>query len=285
MPNAKAAAKAALIQAGHLLARLQHSPRVVVLCYHAVHPDHPIASASPALFDAHLAWLRSHCDVVPFSAICNPFTSSPARPTVAITFDDGYADNHEHAFPCLQRHGLPATFFLTTGFLEGSTEITQKMQANWRTTAPLVPMTWAQAAEMQRHGMEIGAHTHTHPVLAACSPAKARYELSHAKHLLEQRLGTPILTLAYPFGKYRRHFSDETVRLAEEAGYTHAGAIAFRGVAKADSPHALPRFFVAGDSVSMLRDKVLGAWDLIGRFQERLPLPLARRLSPMDFSF
>src|SRR5687767_12557712 len=94
--------------------------RVVVLCYHSIHPSLPFRSATPEMFTEHLEWLREHCECVPFSRI--PLARSRAghgRPIVAVTFDDGYADNHEFALPLLLESGIPATFFVTSGFLQG----------------------------------------------------------------------------------------------------------------------------------------------------------------------
>ena len=73
-----------------------------------------------ARFDEMCAWLRQWFAVLPLDAACRRLRegSLPAR-ALAITFDDGYADNHDVALPLLRKHGLPATFFVATGFLDG----------------------------------------------------------------------------------------------------------------------------------------------------------------------
>ena len=91
--------------------------RRLILCYHSVNPSPGYLSLSPQLFDAHLDWLQQHSAVVSLTDL----VAGPSRaqePQVAITFDDGYADNHAHALPLLAAHGMTATFFLTAGFLE-----------------------------------------------------------------------------------------------------------------------------------------------------------------------
>ena len=90
--------------------------------------------------------------------------------------------------------------------------------------------------------------------------------------------------MAYPFGKPGRHFNGETAALVEELGYEYACAVLFRAVRPSDSRFAIPRFVVTRDTVERLREKVLGAWDLIGIWQERGPLWAARIVSPEDFS-
>jgi len=261
--------------------------RVVVLCYHSVHPSKPFASASPADFGRHLDWLAGHCDVVPLARILEAARTSQnrARPVVALTFDDGYADNYEFAFPILQSRGLTATFFVTAGLLERDAEVVTRLQALRQCTYEDVrPLEWAQAREMHAAGMTIGGHTYSHPNLAVLTATRAREELTRSKQILEDRLGAAVPWMAYPFGKPGRHFTEETVALVEEAGYESACAVLFRSVHQTDSRFAIPRLFVTRDRLDRLRDKVMGAWDLLGVWQERSPLWLARMVSPVDFN-
>ena len=97
-------------------------------------------------------------------------------------------------------------------------------------------------------------------------------------------MGSAARAMAYPFGKPGRHFTEETVGLVEEAGYESACAVLFRSVRPTDSRFAIPRLFVTRDSLDRLRDKVMGAWDLLGVWQERSPLWLAQMVSPVDFN-
>jgi len=71
-------------------------------------------------FDAICGWLRGWCNVLPLGVAAKALKDGtlPSR-AVAITFDDGYADNHNQAAPVLARHGLTATFFVASGFLDG----------------------------------------------------------------------------------------------------------------------------------------------------------------------
>jgi peptidoglycan/xylan/chitin deacetylase (PgdA/CDA1 family) len=204
---------------------------------------------------------------------------------VALTFDDGYADNYDFALPLLQSRRIPATFFVTAGLLERDPAVVARMQTLRRSTCEDVrPLEWAQVKAMSAAGMEIGAHTYSHPNLAGLSRMKAWDELRRSKHIVEDRLGDKVRSMAYPFGKPGRHFTRETESLVEELGYEYACAVLFRSVRAADSRFAIPRLFVTRDSVTALRDKVLGAWDLIGTWQEQCPMWLARLVSPVDFA-
>jgi peptidoglycan/xylan/chitin deacetylase (PgdA/CDA1 family) len=106
------------------LARLAApQPGLVILNYHRIaEPSSPpldrgLWSATPEGFAAQLALLRDHFDVISAADLPEALRSKRGR-HVMITFDDGYRDNHEHAFPALRAAGLPATFFLSTGYLD-----------------------------------------------------------------------------------------------------------------------------------------------------------------------
>jgi peptidoglycan/xylan/chitin deacetylase (PgdA/CDA1 family) len=261
--------------------------RAVVLCYHSIHPTISFASAGPVTFGEQLDWLAAQCDIVPLEHIVRGrgLSSRPTRPVVAITFDDGYLDNYEYAFPLLQSRGLPATFFVTAGLLEKDPDVLARKQMLRRSSYDEIrPLEWAHVRAMHAGGMEIGAHTYSHPNLAVLSRSKAREELLRSRQIIEDQLGDQVRSMAYPFGKPGRHFTDETARLAEDVGYEYACAVVFRAVRASDSRFAIPRLFATRDSVAGLREKVYGAWDLIGVWQERCPLWLARIVSPEDFT-
>lgn len=269
--------KASLLHIGRYTARPSPATRVVVLCYHSVNPSGALASPTPALFARHLCWLKEQCDVVPFGCVPAATRRQTHRPVVSVTFDDGYADNYEYAFPVLQRYGVPATFFLTAGFVVNDAATRQRIQSSWRlSSGQIYPLEWWQIREMRRGGMEFGAHSYGHFNLAELSNGAAEDDMRRAKDVLEDRLGEPVTSMAYPFGKPRRHFTSETANLAAKVGYQFAAAILSRSVRAHDSRLAVPRFSVTQDSPGTIRDKVLGTWDLLGFWQERLPAVLIR---------
>lgn len=97
----------------------------VILCYHLVlprangHCDYSQRGivTSVAHFDRQLAYLRRSFHVTSLTEYLKR-RGAPSRPVAAVTFEDGWADNYEHAYPILRRHGVPATIFLTTGFVD-----------------------------------------------------------------------------------------------------------------------------------------------------------------------
>jgi peptidoglycan/xylan/chitin deacetylase (PgdA/CDA1 family) len=262
--------------------------RVVVLCYHSIHPTLWIACASPELFEQHLQWLSSECECVPFSDIHRRAVSrSPGKPVVAVTFDDGYADNHEIALPLLEKWSVPATFFVTSGLIDMDPAVVERFRFLYpgRSHDEWRPMTWSQVQELRDAGMEIGSHTHRHSNLALLSPDQARAELRRSKDELEDRLGREVSTLAYPFGKPRRHVIPEIAKIAGEVGFRSAGLVLHRAVRRSDDPLQIPRFTVVDDPIDKLTARVRGAFDVVGFGQEHGPLWAAKLISPEDFRF
>jgi len=108
---------------GPLLRRLRPWKGLVVLNYHRIGDggssplDSGVFSASQAQFDQQIGWLKRHADVIGLNDLAQAVSGSAGR-YVLITFDDGYLDNYQLALPVLKRHGIAATFFITTGFID-----------------------------------------------------------------------------------------------------------------------------------------------------------------------
>ncbi|NMN99839.1 polysaccharide deacetylase family protein [Gordonia sp. TBRC 11910] len=201
-----------------------HEPggQVPVLMYHAV-ADEPSAatrrlSVTPRALDEQVTFLaESGYTGMTFSELARAFATGaplPPRPVV-FTFDDGYADFAESAWPILRRNDFPATVFVTTGWVaDAGPDASGK---------PLGPMlTWAQVRSLAAAGVEIGAHSHSHPELDQCPAVDLADELHVGRTLLEDCIGAPVRAFAYPFG-----YSSPRVRLAvRAAGYRCAAAVA-----------------------------------------------------------
>lgn len=99
---------------------------LTILMYHRVLPledcrDYPLASLviPQNSFDAQVEWLASHCEVLPVAEAMDELANgrSAHRPLLAISFDDGYWDNHALAAPILEKHGVRGTFYVTSDFV------------------------------------------------------------------------------------------------------------------------------------------------------------------------
>ena len=105
-------------------------------------------------------------------------TGGAGGPHVAITFDDGYADNRTHALPLLAARDMTATFFVTVGFLECDDEVMAHLSEVWRTPRErLRPLSWSEVRELRGAGMAVGSHTWSHRNLAPLSPGRAEHDL------------------------------------------------------------------------------------------------------------
>jgi peptidoglycan/xylan/chitin deacetylase (PgdA/CDA1 family) len=205
-----------------------------ILTFHALDDEPAAISFSPRLFRRSMARLHDsgyRCLGLMEAVDCfqqgRPF---PPRSFV-ITFDDGYRSVYEQAFSVLQRHGLSATIFLTVG--EGTTA-TSTARLPSLSGRPM--LAWREIREMQRWGIEFGAHTLTHPDLTRLPPARTAAEVQESKAVIEDVLGVRVDAFAYPFGRHdrrsrdfvRQHFA---CACSDKLGLVTAGS----------DPHALER--------------------------------------------
>jgi peptidoglycan/xylan/chitin deacetylase (PgdA/CDA1 family) len=259
--------------------------RRIVLCYHSVHPNRQYASSTPEVFERQVQWLKAHCRVTTLADVVtnrNNRTSGP--PLVAITFDDGYEDNHSYALPILSEHGVPATFFITAGLVNRDPTVARRLQWLWGCDLDdIVPLDWEQVRELHASGMQIGSHTYSHPNLARLSAVEAEHELRRSTDIISDQLGGAVDLFAYPFGKPGVHFTPTTTEVVRALGYRMAAAVTFRGVRDSDSVYTIPRFFADGDDVTKLDAKIAGLYDVIGWWQDHAPLSVKRLVSPDDF--
>ncbi len=207
--------------------------------YHQVADQHEAAdrlAVGPDAFAGQLARLAAGgFTTLTASALAGALADDHALPErpVVLTFDDGFADFHARALPLLQRYGFTATVFVTTGWIADAARSAAVRR-------PGVMLSWSQIAEAASAGVEIAAHSHTHPELDQLTEDRLRFELQHSKALLEDRLGLPVPGLAYPFG-----YSNAAVRrAAREAGHLYACAVANATVGPHSDAMALPRLTV-----------------------------------------
>jgi peptidoglycan/xylan/chitin deacetylase (PgdA/CDA1 family) len=243
--------------------------RVVVLCYHSVHPSNAISSATPLVFVQQIEWLQEHCEIVSHRSIPKLIASSTHRkPLVAITFDDGYEDNHRYAFPILLDHGVLATIFVTTGLADQDRAVIQRFASLQGVSEDQVQgLSWSQISEMHAEGFDVGAHTRTHPVLAGMDELKAREEIASSRAAIEDHLGGAVPLFAYPFGRPRVDVSSRTRSIVAELGFESAATILYRGVRRGEDPLSLPRFPVTRDSMEIFSGKIQGKLDSISMWQ------------------
>jgi peptidoglycan/xylan/chitin deacetylase (PgdA/CDA1 family) len=217
--------------------------KMTIVAFHRINDDLPLdgLTLGSAKFEAFCRFFHKYFRVLPFSEqVAGCRSGRDMGGTLSVTFDDGYLDNYEVAAPILRRLGLPATFFITTGFIDS------KSVAPWDQSLPLRPgwMSWDQVRGLVAQGFEVGCHTDTHIDMATSASETIRTELETSKRKLLRELGVQTQLFAYPFGG-REHMSAGALELVREAGFTCC-ASCFGGVnAPSADPYTLHRIGLA----------------------------------------
>jgi len=189
---------------------------ISVLVFHRIADDRANAWTTPTHdFQQAIHWLKSRFDMISLAETQARLCNGSHRPAVAITFDDGYAENCETALPLLIAERIPCTYFVCTEpVLEGTPF------AHDRTTAKLLkPNSVEQLRAMAEAGVEIGAHSRTHPDFGRITdPATLHDEMVAARDDLAAAIGRPVRRFAFPFG-CPENLTSAAFRLAREAGY------------------------------------------------------------------
>lgn len=196
--------------------------------------------------------------------------------TALVTFDDGFEDFASNAWPVMKARGIAATLYVTAGAVGGQSKWLEPMGAGQ------LPMLDNEAIRaLANDGVEIGAHSMTHPQLDCVGRGRASNEIVDSKHALESILGRPVNSFAYPHG-----YHDQAVKkMVIDAGYTSAAAVRNALSHAQDDPFALARFTVMGDcTVEHLENVLAGrevgrarpkerwrtsAWRQVRRFRAR----------------
>lgn len=297
-----------------LLARRWRPSPACVLTLHGMRGDGPL---DPEMLDhdQHIAQgyfvqicehLAANYNVVSATDMAAAQAGGKKLPprAVAITFDDGYESNYQLAFPVLKRFGIPATIFLTTGYLDGEIlpwfvrlemalsrtarpevklgsrnlpltspeqkfaayqflcgefkirsqieglafidRLEQQLEITTKPGTvlppPLRPMTWDMAREMQENGLvELGGHTHTHPVLGRCETTVAAREIEQCRQRMVAELGRQPVTFAYPNGGIG-DFDATTKAQLRASGFTSSFTMLPGFIHEEDDVMSMPRY-------------------------------------------
>ncbi len=244
----------------------------VSLCYHGVSPTWTNSLAvTPENLRDQVAWFltRGYEPVTVRDAVRAP--ASGRR--VVITFDDALRSVYDLGLPVLEELGAVATVYAVSQYVaDGAPMAWPEVAQHLRTehAAELKGMSAEQLREVARKGWEVGSHTVTHPWLPKLDDATLAHELRASKAQLEELLGLPMETLAYPFGAH-----DERVAAATaSAGYEAAVTLPDRVPAWPRIPDARQRMVLPRVGIYQLDDE--------RRFRLKVSRPLrVLRRSPL----
>lgn len=291
-----------LRKTGEAIAHISRENRLCVVNYHRIleAPD-PMLESEPdvATFRWQMSLLADCFNVLPLHDALAALDAGRLPPrAICITFDDGYRSVHDLALPVLQEFGLPATVFVTSGYIgernmwndriieavqslpPGQLDLSDvglgaySLRSLDDRKATLGELTEASkylppkarvglierlealvgeglahglmlreemVVNLDRKGVEIGAHTISHPILTSLDDDSARLEIRGGKEELEAILGKPVRLFAYPNGKIGKDFDTRHVDMVREAGFSAAFTTAVGAITRDQDRFQLPR--------------------------------------------
>ncbi len=216
---------------------------ITILSYHSLDDLGTPLSVSPGLFRSQMAALTEMgCRTFTMSQVASHLAERRPFPprSMAITFDDGFANLATEGMPVLQEYGLAATVYIITGMVGRRTHWTDR-----GASLPSLPiLTWGQIESLQAGGVEVGAHSVTHGFLTQYADAALKTELEASRETLESALGSEVRAFAYPQGDYNRRVT----AAVRAAGYTTAVTVDQGRAGPESDPLLLPRLLVSGNT-------------------------------------
>lgn len=218
---------------------LAATPRYIpIFTYHNFEPSKKgLMTIGTHKFEAQLQWLKDNgYTVIPLKEAVDylrgKIATIPAK-SVVITMDDGRVTVYKYALPIVQKYHVPVTLFIYPSIISHQP----------------YALTWGQLKTLQHTGLfTIEDHTLSHPNFKQEKKHQSgthyenfvRKELATSKKILENKMGTNVTLLAWPFGIYNAQLE----QAAAQAGYTMAFSIDYRCANKSDRAMAMPRYMV-----------------------------------------
>ena len=210
------------LQVRNLWQRIRGRSRIVILYYHRVGPC-DVLSQPVTRFRADMEYLARHYQCLTLRELARRLKAGRprTRPIAVVTFDDGYKDNFTNAFPELKACGVPATFFVSTGFIgtERPFPHDERAVAGGRAgRADWPKMTWEDLRLMQADGMEIGSHTVNHTDMGSADAPAAADEIRQSLASLRHELGDGERAFCFPWGR-KENVTPAAVEAIRQAGF------------------------------------------------------------------
>lgn len=237
----------------------RYNSGVLILNYHSISPIHEY-STKPEDFDEQMNYLSHNFNVIRLGEIDNQNN----KLSIVITFDDGFADNYDYAFPILKKYNLPATIFVVSDFVFNNLDITK----NWIPYNGLKALSENNIKEMSDSGLiDFGSHGKNHEPVSSLSKDIFRSNLVESVSKIESCCDKKVDSYAFPFGqKSQRGFFD--LNFFKEIGLLHVCTTDW-GINKRNySSNFLKRIRIdSGDTINDFKEKISGAWDFVSFFQ------------------
>ena len=208
---------------------------IPILTYHSIDDSGSILSNSPTLFQNQMRFLKeNNFSVISLRKLIDTFRShtKPLPRSVVLTFDDGYKNNYEVAFPILKELNFTATFFIVTEYVG--------RRSTWGEEGALcdVPLlSWEEILKMATHGMDIQPHSCTHPYLTQIAKDEMIREMRDSRLRIEEAIQKEADIFCYPFGEY----DHRCIELLSHLGFKGAVSIEFGKSNSVENIYALQR--------------------------------------------
>lgn len=216
-----------------------------ILCYHSISDGQSIVDVSRDTFTRQIEYLRNNFEFISLTQAMRVAsgTRDIKLPSVALTFDDGYADLFETAVPLLDKYHIPATVFVLA-----QPEHADRTQLTNNKTLLSMP----EVTRLYSMGWEIGSHTLTHPDLTKIDTETLRNEIIESKFILENAIHDKVKYFAYPRGLY----NETVMNVCREAGYGAAFTTEHFFAKPGTNLYAMPRVCVdrthTGEQIAFL---------------------------------
>ncbi|WP_375177139.1 polysaccharide deacetylase family protein [Marinobacter mobilis] len=274
--------------------------------YHRVSVDGHGGAISVANFRKQMEEVKNKFTPVSLGTLLNNFENNKSvQNSVVITFDDGYEDFYKYAYPILRELNIPATIFITTGFVNGDlwlwpdqiryalesisneidfikfgdveVDLRDGIDQAWekiadyclsipeKTKLNLIarlyneqgleltkvapskfrPLSWSNISNIINSGMEIGNHSHSHPIMARLDDESLIKEIIHSKNLIENNLKKTVVHFCYPNGQLVDF--DERVKYFLKKNFYQSALVAYPGVNPLKNRWEINRYPVGND--------------------------------------
>lgn len=221
--------------------------KVVILLYHEVHDEN--LHDSGKFFEEQMVFLKENYNVIPLDKLVGYLKNGKiiSENYAALTFDDGYRDNFEIAYPVLKHLNIPATIYLTSGYLDSNDS---------------QYLTWDMVKEMMGSGLiHLGNHTYSHPGLSTVSRELQEQDIKAGGQRLKEMLDIKVTSFAYPFGQLI-HYSEDTIDILKRYRYDFALTAFTKGIeSPLKSIYEIPRIVMDGvDSLEEFEIRLSEFW-------------------------
>jgi len=248
--------------------------RIPILMYHSIscHPEGNRHSyfelnTAPEVFAQQMAYLKNTGYRViglaeAVDLVCGLSKREENRKDryAVLTFDDGFRDFHERAYPVLRRNEFSATVFLPTGYTQADRRVFEGKEC----------LTWDEVRFLSAAGVQFGSHTVTHDMLVEMEPERIKRELRQSKDEIERETGKDVHYFSYPYRypEQDRIFLCQFESLLARTGYRAAVSTRIGTVKKGDNIYSLRRIPVnSHDDLLLFRAKLEGGYDWLHRLQ------------------